>query len=40
MACEQLDRICYTSELDPRYVDVIIERYESFTGKKAVLLNG
>lgn len=39
MACEQLDRICYTSELDPRYVDVIIERYESFTGKKAVLLN-
>lgn len=40
MACEQLDRICYTSELDPRYVDVIIERYETFTGKKAVLLNG
>lgn len=39
MACEQLDRICYTSELDPRYVDVIIERYESFTGKKAVLVN-
>ena len=40
IACEQLDRICYTSELDPKYVDVIIERYESFTGKKAVLLNG
>lgn len=40
IACEQLDRICYTSELDPRYVDVIIERYETFTGKKAVLLNG
>lgn len=40
IACEQLDRICYTSELDPRYVDVIIKRYEDFTGKKAVLLNG
>lgn len=40
IACEQLGRSCYTSELDPRYVDVIIQRYESFTGKKAVLLNG
>jgi DNA modification methylase len=35
MACEQLDRICYTMELDPRYVDVIIERWETFTGQKA-----
>ena len=26
-------------ELDPKYVDVIIERWEKFTGKKAVLLN-
>lgn len=40
IACEQLGRVCYTSELDPRFVDVIIERYETFTGKKAVLLNG
>lgn len=40
IACEQLGRICYMSELDPRFVDVIIERYETFTGKKAVLLNG
>lgn len=38
MACEQLDRICYTMELDPRYVDVIIERWETFTGQKAVKL--
>ena len=39
IACEQLDRICYMMELDPKYVDVIIDRWETFTGKKAVLLN-
>lgn len=39
MACEQLNRKCYMMELDPKYVDVIIERWENFTGKKAVLLN-
>lgn len=38
IACEQLDRACYTMELDPVYVDVIIERWEQFTGQKAVLL--
>jgi DNA modification methylase len=27
-------------ELDPHYCDVIIQRWENFTGKKAVLLNG
>lgn len=36
MACEQLGRKCYTMELDPRYVDVIIKRWEEYTGKKAV----
>jgi DNA modification methylase len=40
MACEQLDRKCYTMEIDPHYVDVIIKRWEQFTGEKAVLLNG
>lgn len=40
MTCEQLNRTCYTMELDPKYVDVIINRWEQFTGKKAVLLNG
>lgn len=40
IACEQLERNCYMMELDPRYVDVIIARWEKFTGKKAVLLNG
>ena len=39
MACEQLNRNCYMMELDPKYVDVIINRWETFTGKKAELLN-
>ena len=36
IACEQLNRQCFMMELDPKYVDVIIERWEQFTGKKAV----
>lgn len=36
ITCEQLHRICYTMEFDPKYVDVIIERWENFTGQKAV----
>ena len=40
IACEQLDRNCFMMELDPHYVDVIIARWEQFTGQKAVLLNG
>lgn len=39
IACEQLNRKCYMMELDPHYVDVIINRWETFTGKKAVKLN-
>ena len=39
IACEQLNRKCYMMELDPKYVDVIINRWEQFTGKKAVKLN-
>jgi len=35
IACEKLNRKGYMMELDPKYVDVIIERWESFTGKKA-----
>jgi site-specific DNA-methyltransferase (adenine-specific) len=38
MACEQLDRNCYMMELDPHYVDVIIQRWEKFTGCKAELI--
>ena len=40
IACEQLDRNCFMMELDPHYVDVIIARWEKFTGQKAVLVNG
>ena len=40
MACEQNNRIAYSMEFDPHYVDVIIARWEKFTGQKAVLLNG
>lgn len=38
IACEQLERTCYMMELDPKYCDVIIKRWESFTGEKAVKL--
>jgi DNA modification methylase len=39
IACEQLNRTCYMMELDPKYCDVIIDRWETLTGQKAVLLN-
>lgn len=35
IACEQLGRNCFMMELDPKYVDVIIERWEQFTGEPA-----
>lgn len=40
MACEQTGRNCYMMEYEPHYIDVIINRWEKFTGQKAVLLNG
>lgn len=39
IACQQLKRKCYMMELDPHYVDVIINRFQSFTGQVAVKLN-
>lgn len=35
IACEQLNRKCYMMEYDPKYVDVIIDRWEQLTGQKA-----
>ena len=40
IACEQLNRKARLVELDPHYCDVIIARWEKFTGKKATLITG
>ncbi len=37
IACEQLSRTCYMMELDQKYCDVIVKRWEQLTGKKAEL---
>lgn len=39
IACEQTNRQCYMMEYDPRYADVIINRWEQQSGGKAVLLD-
>lgn len=36
IAAEKTDRICYGMELDPKYVDVIIKRWEDYTNSKAI----
>ena len=40
MACEKTNRKCYGMELDEKYCDVIINRWEQFTGLKATIING
>jgi DNA modification methylase len=37
IACEKTNRHARLMELDPRYCDVIVKRWEDFTGKKAIL---
>jgi DNA modification methylase len=37
VVCERINRRALTMELDPRYCDVIVKRWEDFTGKKAIL---
>ncbi len=37
IACEKINRSCYGMELDPKYCDVIVKRWEQFTGLKAEL---
>ena len=39
IACEQLNRTCYMMEIDPIYCDVIVRRWENFTGQKAELMD-
>lgn len=38
IAAEKTNRICYGMELDPKYVDVIVKRWEDYTGQKAELV--
>lgn len=40
IACEHLKRNCFCMELDPKYVDVIVTRWENITGQKAELIEG
>jgi DNA modification methylase len=37
LGCEIMNRHAFIMELDPRYCDVIVKRWEDFTGKKAIL---
>ena len=39
IACEKTKRKCFMMELDLKYADVIIQRWENFTGKKAKKIN-
>lgn len=40
IACQQLGRPCFALELEPKYCDVIVSRWETYTGKKAQLMRG
>ena len=37
IAAEQLNRVCFGLELSPAYCDIIVQRWENLTGKKAVM---
>ncbi len=39
IACEKTNRKCYGMEIDPGYCDVIIKRWEEYTGGEAKLIN-
>jgi site-specific DNA-methyltransferase (adenine-specific) len=40
IACEKTNRKCFMMELDQHYCDIIIARWEKYTGKKAELISG
>ena len=40
IACETLNRICYGCEIDPHYIDVILDRYAKFTGDDPIRTDG
>ena len=37
IAAEQMNRICYMMELEPKYCDVIVKRWENLTNREAIL---
>lgn len=37
IACEKKQRVCYCMEIDPHYCDVVVQRWEEYTGKQATL---
>jgi DNA modification methylase len=37
IAAHSTDRICFGIDIDPRYVDVVVQRWQKFTGNKVVL---
>ncbi len=40
IAAQKTGRVCYGTELDPKYVDVIVQRYVDYTGNATIKLNG
>ena len=40
IACEKTNRKCYGIEIDPHYCDVIVKRWEDYTGKQADRIRG
>lgn len=40
IACEKLDRLCYSVEIEPQYCDVIAKRFNSIYPNKSIFLNG
>lgn len=38
IAAEKTDRLCYAMEIEPRYCDVTIKRWEDYTGRQAELI--
>jgi DNA modification methylase len=40
IAAEQLNRVCYGMEIEPKYCDVIVTRYCNFVGSNKVIRNG
>ena len=40
IASEKTNRICYGMEIDPHYIDVIVQRYVNYTGNTKIIKNG